>query len=85
MALRFSLTSEGSHQKSSLEIASSHLLLLFHDYQMASSTAQAARSARKVYPNPDQVLIASVAELSSLSLGAVLSTKPTRYRSPIVN
>jgi hypothetical protein len=39
------------------------LLLIFHSYQTATTVAEVIQAVREVYPNPDQVLLASVADM----------------------
>lgn len=39
------------------------LLLIFHSYQTAAAVAKVIQTVREVYPNPDQVLLASVADM----------------------
>ena len=59
----FSLKAEVSERPVSLRSTTGTLLLVFHSYQTASVVAEVIRAVRDVYPSPDQVLIAAIADM----------------------
>lgn len=63
LAPRFSLTAEESGRKIDLQCATGQFLLIFHGYQTVSIVAKVIRAVREIYPNPNQVLVISVADM----------------------
>lgn len=59
----FSLKAEVSGRLINLGAAAGDLLLIFHSYQTAPGAAKTIRVVREVYPSPDQVLVACVADM----------------------
>jgi len=59
----FSAKAQVSQRPVSLTAAKGKLLLIFHSYQTAPVAAGITRAVRERYHSPDQVLIASVADM----------------------
>jgi hypothetical protein len=59
----FSAKAQVSQRPISLGAATGELLLIFHSYQTALAAARITRAVREVYPEPDQVLVASAADM----------------------
>ncbi len=59
----FSLKAEVSERPVNLRSTTATLLLVFHSYQTASVVAEVIRTVRNLYPSPDQVLIAGIADM----------------------
>jgi hypothetical protein len=59
----FSARAQVSQRPIDLATAKGDLLLIFHSYQTATVAAKITRAVREVYQSPDQVLIASVADM----------------------
>jgi len=59
----FSGKAQVSQRSISLGSAPGELLLIFHGYQTAPVTARIIRAVREVYPDPNQVLVVSVADM----------------------
>ncbi len=62
-APHFSAKAQVSHRPIDLSAAAGELLLIFHSYQTAPVAARITRAVRELYPGPEQVLVASVADM----------------------
>ncbi len=62
-APHFSLTAIASNRQINPASATGLLLLIFHSYQTVDEARLIIRAVRESYPSPDQILIASVADM----------------------
>lgn len=63
-APEFSLTAVTSKRTIDLQNEAARLMLLFHGYQTAVLAGSIVQTVRETYPDPDKLLIASVADLT---------------------